>query len=71
MSHKGNCIDDAVTKQVFGHLKDESYTGREFAPYEEPKSELDVYIIHWNTRRRQIRSEGHAPEKFRNMSPTA
>lgn len=31
MSRKGNCIDNAATEQVFGHLKDEFYTGREFA----------------------------------------
>ena len=57
MSRKGNCIDNAATEQVFGHLKDEFYTGREFASYEEFKNELDAYIIHWNTRRRQIRLE--------------
>ena len=42
MSRKGNCIDNAATEQVFGHLKDEFYTGREFASYEEFKSELDA-----------------------------
>lgn len=35
MSRKGNCIDNAATEQVFGHLKDEFYRGREFASYEE------------------------------------
>ncbi|WP_252195677.1 IS3 family transposase, partial [Bifidobacterium longum] len=68
---KGNCIDNAATEQVFGHLKDEFHTGRRFASYEEFKNELDAYIIHWNTRRRQIRLEGHTPEEFRNMSLTA
>ena len=71
MSRKGNCIDNAATEQVFGHLKDEFHTGRRFASYEEFKNELDAYIIHWNTRRRQIRLEGHTPEEFRNMSLTA
>ncbi|WP_165542576.1 IS3 family transposase, partial [Bifidobacterium longum] len=32
------------------------------------KAELDAYIVHWNTRRRQIRLEGHTPEEFRSMS---
>lgn len=58
MSRKGNCLDNAATEQVFGHLKDEFYRGREF----------DSYIVHWNTRRRQIRLEGHTPEEFRSMS---
>lgn len=53
---------------MFGHLKDEFYAGREFASYEQFKNELDAYIIHWNTKRRQIRLEGHTPEEFRNMS---
>ena len=68
MSRKGNCIDNAATEQVFGHLKDEFYRGREFDSYEQFKRELDAYIIHWNTRRRQIRLEGHTPEEFRSMS---
>lgn len=71
MSRKGNCIDNAATEQVFGHLKDEFHAGREFASYEQFKNELDAYIIHWNTKRRQIQLEGHTPEEFRNMSPTA
>ena len=27
MSRKGNCLDNAATEQVFGHLKDEFYRG--------------------------------------------
>lgn len=68
VSRKGNCLDNAATEQVFGHLKDEFYRGREFDSYEQFKRELDAYIIHWNTRRRQIRLEGHTPEEFRSMS---
>ena len=64
-------IDNAATEQVFGHLKDAFHAGREFASYEQFKNELDAYIIHWNTKRRQIRLERHTPEEFRNMSPTA
>ena len=68
MSRKGNCLDNAATEQVFGHLKDEFYRGREFDSYEQFKHELDAYIVHWNTRRRQIRLEGRTPEEFRSMS---
>ena len=71
MSRKGNCLDNAATEQVFGHLKDEFYRDREFDSYEQFKAELDDYIIHWNTKRRQIRLEGHTPEEFRNMSLAA
>ena len=68
MSRKGNCLDNAAAEQVFGHLKDEFYRGRVFDSYEQFKRELDAYIIHWNTRRRQLRLEGHTPEEFRSMS---
>ena len=68
MSRKGNCLDNAATEQVFGHLKDEFYRGRGFDSYERFKAELDACIVHWNTRRRQIRLEGHTPEEFRSMS---
>ena len=68
MSRKGNCLDNAAAEQVFGHLKDEFYRGRVFDSYEQFKRELDAYIIHWNTRRRQIRLEGRTPEEFWSMS---
>lgn len=68
MSRKGNCLGNAATEQVFGHLKDGFYRDRELDSYEQFKREPDAYIIHWNTRRRQIRLEGHAPEEFRSMS---
>lgn len=29
MSRKANCIDNAATEQLFGHVKDEFYRGRE------------------------------------------
>ena len=64
MSRKGNCLDNAATEQVFGHLKDEFYRDREFDSYERFKAELDDYIIHWSTKRRQIRLGGHTLEEF-------
>lgn len=53
---------------MFGYLKDEFYTGREFASYEEFRTGLDAYMVHWNTKRRKKQLEGHTPEEFRNMS---
>ena len=68
MSRKGNCLDNAATEQVFGHLQDEFYRDREFDSYERFKAELDDYIIHWNTKRRQIRLGGRTPEELRRAS---
>ena len=71
MSRKGNCLDNAATEQVFGHLKDEFYTGRRFASFEQFKQELNSYIVYWNTQRRQEQLNGRAPIEFREMTLTA
>lgn len=71
MSRKGNCLDNGATEQLFGHLKDEFFRGQEFESFEEFKGKLEEYIVHWNTRRRQVRLKGLTPEEFRNQSLTA
>lgn len=68
MSRKGNCIDNGATEQVFGHMKDELFRGREWLCFEDFKRDLDEYVIHWNTRRRQVKLKGLTPEEFRNQS---
>nr|WP_275689647.1 IS3 family transposase [Collinsella aerofaciens] len=32
---------------------------------------MDEYIIHWNTRRRQVKLKGLTPEEFRRQSLAA
>lgn len=71
MSRKGNCIDNGATEQVFGHLKDEFFKGRSWPSFEELKRDLDAYVVHWNTRRRQVKLKGLAPEEFRGQSLAA
>ena len=68
MSRKGNCIDNGATEQVFGHIKDEFFRGRKWLCFEDFKKDLDDYIIHWNTRRRQVKLKGLTPEEFRSQS---
>ncbi|WP_419074490.1 IS3 family transposase, partial [Slackia isoflavoniconvertens] len=68
MSRKGNCIDNGATEQVFGHMKDELFRGREWPCFEDFKRDLDEYVVHWNTRRRQVKLKGLTPEEFRNQS---
>ena len=68
MSRKGNCIDNGATEQVFGHIKDEFFRGRKWLCFEDFKKDLDEYIIHWNTRRRQVKLKGLTPEEFRSQS---
>ena len=71
MSRKGNCLDNAATEQVFGHLKDEFFRGRSWPDFESFKADLDAYVIHWNTRRRQVKLNGLTPEEFRSQSRVA
>ena len=67
MSRKGNCLDNAATEQVFGHMKDEFFRGRTWPDFESFKADLDAYVAHWNTRRRQVKLKGLTPEEFRNQ----
>lgn len=71
MSRKANCIDNAATEQLFGHVKDEFYRGREWETFEDFKRDLEEYIVHWNTRRRRVRLKGLTPEEFRNQTLAA
>ncbi len=68
MSRKGNCVDNGATEQVFGHIKDEFFRGRSWADFESFKSDLDTYVVHWNTMRRQVKLKGLTPEEFRRQS---
>jgi putative transposase len=71
MSRKGNCLDNACTEGLFGHIKDEFFRGREWPDFESFKTDLEAYIVHWNTVRRQARLKGLTPEEFRNQSQRA
>lgn len=65
MSRKGNCLDNAATEQVFGHLKDEFYKGRRFDSLGQFMTGLASYIDYWNTQRRQKAIGGHTPVEHR------
>lgn len=68
MSRKGSCIDNAATEQAFGHLKDEFFRWPEWPGFEPFKADLDAYVVHWDTKRRQVRLKGPTPEEFRGRS---
>ncbi len=68
MSRKGNCIDNGATEQVFGHLKDEFFRGRDWETFEGFRADLEAYIRHWNHVRRQVKLKGLTPVEFRNQA---
>lgn len=68
MSRKGNCLDNGATEQVFGHMKDEFFRGRDWDDFESFKADLEAYIHHWNHVRRQEKLKGLTPVEFRNQA---
>lgn len=68
MSRRGNCLDNGATEQVFGHLKDEFFRGRDWDTFEGFKADLEAYIRHWNHARRQVKLKGLTPVEFREQA---
>lgn len=64
-------FDNGATEQVFGHIKDELFRGRTWPDFESFKADLDDFVVHWNTRRRQVKLKGLTPEEFRRQSLAA
>ena len=50
------------------NIKDEFFRGQTWPDFESFKRNLDAYLVHWNTRRRQVKLKGLTPEEFRNQS---
>lgn len=65
MSRKGNCFDNSVMENFFGHLKSEMFHGERFADLDELRVEIEAYIQWYNLKRRQIRLKGMAPMEYR------
>ena len=65
MSRKGNCYDNAVMENFFGHLKSELLYLQEFESMEHFKEELIEYIDYYNNRRIKARLKGLPPALHR------
>ena len=68
MSRKGNCYDNAVMENFFGHLKTEMYYGEYFASVDELYRAVDDYIFWYNNARLQKRFKGLTPMQYRNQT---
>jgi putative transposase len=75
MSRKGNCLDNAVAENFFGHFKEEFLRQATFASLGQFKNELETYIHWFNNDRIRLKLKGLSPVDYRiqsldNISPT-
>ena len=68
MSRKGNCYDNSVMENFFGHLKSELLYLQEFESMEHFKQELVEYIDYYNNRRIKSRLKGLPPALHRQQA---
>ena len=75
MSRKGNCLDNAVAENFFGHFKEEFLRQSTFTSINQFRSELDTYIHWFNNDRIRLKLKGLSPVDYRvqslaNIAPT-
>ncbi|MFW9220871.1 IS3 family transposase [Corynebacterium striatum] len=64
----GNCYDNAVMENFFGHLKAEMYHGEKFGSVKEFTAAVDAYIDWYNAERLQLGLDGCTPMKYRDKA---
>jgi putative transposase len=65
MSRKGNCYDNAVMENFFGHLKEELFHRVRFLSADALEAALHEYIRWYNTERISTKLEGLSPVHYR------
>jgi putative transposase len=65
MSRKGNCYDNAVMENFFGHLKEEAFHHVRFINTDALAAALHEYIRWYNTERISTKLEGLSPVQYR------
>lgn len=68
MSRKGNCLDNAVMENFFGHLKSELLYLQTFRSMEHFIDEMIEYIDYYNNRRIKVKLKGLSPVNYRIQS---
>ena len=68
MSRKGNCYDNSVMENFFGHLKSELLYLQDFESVDHFKQELIEYIDYYNNRRIKARLKGLPPAIHRQQA---
>ena len=65
MSRKGNCLDNAVMENFFGHIKCELLYLQNFSSIEQFEEELIDYLDYYNNRRIKAKLGGYSPVQYR------
>lgn len=65
MSRKGNCLDNAMTENFFGLMKNELLYLHEWDSMEQFVRELVKYIRYYNNDRIKLRLNGKSPVQYR------
>jgi putative transposase len=65
MSRKGNCYDNAVMENFFGHLKEELFHRVRFLNTDALAAAIEEYIHWYNTKRISTKLEGLSPVQYR------
>jgi len=68
MSRKGNCLDNAVMENFFGHLKSELLYLQKFDNIKHFVNELHDYIHYYNNHRIKEKLKGLSPVQYRTQS---
>lgn len=67
MSRRGNCLDNAVMENFFGHLKEEAIRQYPLLSFHEIKQVIDEYIYFYNYERLQLNTK-QTPYQLRCLS---
>ncbi|PBC35735.1 hypothetical protein CJ178_30125 [Rhodococcus sp. ACPA4] len=71
MSRKGNCFDNAVIENFFGHLKEEVFHHVRYLNIDALATALDEYIHWYNHVRISTKLEGLSPVQYRTQALAA
>lgn len=68
MSRKGNCLDNAVMENFFGHLKEELVNHTRYEDSDTLVTAIHEYIAWYNTERISTRLKGLSPVQYRTQA---
>ena len=71
MSRNGNCYDNAVMENFFGHLKEEMFHNMQYISTDALAAHLNEYIHWYNTKRISTKLKGLSPLQYRTQALAA